>query len=310
MNKIELKKIDETLYYEKSEAGLDVYMLPNKNVNNYYLTLNVNYGSIHTEFKSKGDKSFNKVPNGIAHFLEHMMFYMPDGHTAHEFYNKTGAYINAATSYRLTFYEVLASTFFKENLDYLLKYVFMPCFKKDYIESEKKIIEEEINMGNDKVGTRINYEIQDMIFNNYKMKYKVAGKKEDITKINADNLSLVYNTFYQPSNMFLIITGNFNPTEAMAIINNTLKEFAFDEPKEIILKKQKEIDKLACCERKINVNVKTPRISIFYKIPHSIFNELNLENYELGIYLSFILQYNLGTNSELNQRLLTEKIIL
>lgn len=35
MKAIELKGLDQTLYYEKLENGLEVYMLPYKNKSNY-----------------------------------------------------------------------------------------------------------------------------------------------------------------------------------------------------------------------------------------------------------------------------------
>ena len=53
-----------------------VYMLPNYNVNKFYITLNTKYGSINTKFKV-GGKEYD-MPKGIAHFLEHLSFNMPD----------------------------------------------------------------------------------------------------------------------------------------------------------------------------------------------------------------------------------------
>ena len=46
MKIIPIKKIDETLYYEKLSNGLDVYMLKNDKVNNFYITLTCKYGAV------------------------------------------------------------------------------------------------------------------------------------------------------------------------------------------------------------------------------------------------------------------------
>ena len=51
-------------------------LLLNYKCNSFFASLNVKYGSIDTEFKIKGNKKTHKVPNGIAHFLEHKMFAM------------------------------------------------------------------------------------------------------------------------------------------------------------------------------------------------------------------------------------------
>ena len=40
MNKIEILGAKETLYVEHLDNGLDIYMIPNNKVKNYYVTLN------------------------------------------------------------------------------------------------------------------------------------------------------------------------------------------------------------------------------------------------------------------------------
>ena len=79
MKEIKINKTNETLYYEKLNNGLEVYIVPNKFQKNFYITFTTKFGSINTEFKTSNDKTFKKVPNGIAHYLEHLMFNMEDG---------------------------------------------------------------------------------------------------------------------------------------------------------------------------------------------------------------------------------------
>ena len=50
MKKITIKKINEDIYYEKLDNGLDVYLYVNENMNNNYVTFSTRYGSIHNEF--------------------------------------------------------------------------------------------------------------------------------------------------------------------------------------------------------------------------------------------------------------------
>ena len=89
---------------------------------------------MYTEFKCVGDKSYTKVPNGIAHYLEHLMFNMPNG-SAFDYFSKLGSSVNAYTSYDLTCYEVYATKNFKENLNYLLDYVQTPYWTKEMINN-------------------------------------------------------------------------------------------------------------------------------------------------------------------------------
>ena len=99
MNKIEIMGAKETLYVEHLDNGLDIFMVPKRTVQNFNITLNVNYGSINTNYKWNGKKYEN--PKGIAHYLEHLMFNMENG-SAFDYFSKLGASVNAFTSYNLT----------------------------------------------------------------------------------------------------------------------------------------------------------------------------------------------------------------
>ena len=88
MKEIELKGIKETVYYEKILNQMPLYIWKNEKVKGVFSALCVEYGSIHQEFKLEGKNKYTKVPSGIAHFIEHLNFYEPDGTTATDFYAK------------------------------------------------------------------------------------------------------------------------------------------------------------------------------------------------------------------------------
>jgi len=125
MKKIKFNKTNEYLFYHKYDNGLELYVVPNLNQKNFYITFSTRFGSKNTEFKTNKDEKYIKVPNGIAHYLEHIMFNMENG-SAFDFFSKLGSSVNAFTSYDITCYEVFSSTYFKENLNYLLDYVQTP----------------------------------------------------------------------------------------------------------------------------------------------------------------------------------------
>ena len=127
MNKIFVEGPNEYVLHEKLPNGLDVYMLPNNKVQTYYLTFSAKFGSVITDFKFEGDKSYKHIPAGVAHTLEHLTFYTEDG-DASTFYANNGAKSNAYTSTHITCYEVFGYNKFKENLEYLLDYVKTPYY--------------------------------------------------------------------------------------------------------------------------------------------------------------------------------------
>lgn len=307
MKKIILKGLDEHLYYEKSKKGLDVFMLPNNKVNNFYITFNVKFGAIHTEFKEKGRKNYIKVPHGIAHFLEHQLFYQKDGTVAHDYFANLGSYANAATTYRYTNYEVISTNNIAKNLNYLLDYVQEPYFIKKNVESEKGIIIEEIRMGLDSPGRQLFQRIYNNLFvkNNYK--YSIAGDEEDITKITADKISKCYDMFYHPENMFIVVTGNFKPLELMTIINENQSKKEYTDFKNPIIKNHKEPLKVEKDYEEIEMNVKIPKLSIAYKMSRKRFGDI--DDYKLRKYLQMILSSSFDKASDLTEKLTDNNII-
>lgn len=307
MKKITINQTNEILYCEKLNNGLEVYIVPNKNQKNFYITYNTKFGSINTEFKTSTDKSFKKVPNGIAHYLEHLMFNMENG-TAFDFYSKLGSSINAFTTYNLTCYEVYSSTYFKENLNYLLEYVETPYFTNELVNNERGIITEEIKMYDNNPNTELTYSSYKNIFINDKRKNLISGTVDDIKKITKENLLDCYNTFYNPNNMFIVITGNVNPEEAIAIIEKRENERPIKNIN-IIKKEITEPKKVNKKYEEIKMNVETNKVNISYKIPRKQFNKLNVTSIDLNIYISIIFNLLFGSTSIIQEKLISSKII-
>lgn len=74
MEKIVYEQLKETLYYEKLPNGLDVYVLPKQGFNKTFATFTTKYGSVDNTFVPLGKEEMIRVPDGIAHFLEHKLF--------------------------------------------------------------------------------------------------------------------------------------------------------------------------------------------------------------------------------------------
>ena len=102
MKKISIKRIDEDIFYEKLDNGMDIYMYVNKNIHNNYVTFSTRYGSVYNEFYNDG--KIIKVPNGIAHFLEHKVFVQKNDPQPEVFFAKSGGICNAFTTFKNTTY--------------------------------------------------------------------------------------------------------------------------------------------------------------------------------------------------------------
>ena len=306
MKKIKLENTNEVLYYDKLDNGLEVYMLPNNNVNKFYLTLNTRFGSINTKFKY--DNKEYDMPKGIAHYLEHLSFNMENG-SVFEHYSKIGSSINAFTTYDITSYNVTSNNRFKENLEYLLEYVYTPYFTKELFQSEKGVIEEEVKMYKDDPGMTIINGTLNNVFVNDERKYLVGGTVKDVKSIKLEDVITCYNAYYNPKNMFLIITGNFNPNEALAITSEQMNKLNINNDFNVKDIYPKEPEKVNKKEEIIKMNVDKPKVSIGIKIPKNNFKNLKLDNYLLKIYISSILDINFGNTSLLLEELQKGSIV-
>lgn len=308
MEEIILKGVDEKIYYETLDNGLPVYMLVNEKVNNFYMTLSVKYGSIDTEFKCDKEKEYTRVHDGVAHFLEHVNFNEGEGLTAHDYFNKLGSSINAFTTFDFTLYEVFASSEFAKNLNHLLDYVETPYFTKELIEKEKGIIVEEVKMGKNSPGHKLYYGMNNSLYIKDKRRNLVTGQVEDVKATTVFELQNIYDTFYHPQNMFMVITGNFNPYEAIGIIKENQAKKEFLEYKNPIKKREVEPEVVNCEYKEIEANVEIPKVKICYKMKKDIFGEIDEKN--LNIYLSIILRNNFGSTSYLREELLEKELVV
>ena len=306
MKKIKLENTNEVLYYDKLDNGLEVYMLPNNNVNKFYLTLNTRFGSINTKFKY--DNKEYDMPKGIAHYLEHLSFNMENG-SVFDHYSKIGSSINAFTTYDITSYNVTSNNRFKENLEYLLEYVYTPYFTKELFQSEKGVIEEEVKMYKDDPGMTIVNGTLNNVFVNDERKYLVGGTVKDVKSIKLEDVITCYNAYYNPKNMFLIITGNFNLNEALAITSEQMNKLNINNDFNVKDIYPKEPEKVNKKEEIIKMNVDKPKVSIGIKIPKNNFKSLKIDNYLLKIYISSILDINFGNTSLLLEELQKGSIV-
>ena len=202
-------------------SGLKIMLYPMKGFSSNYAIFGTKYGSIDNSYlNEKGEKV--DLPEGIAHFLEHKLFESEDG-DAFTKYAKTGAYSNAYTSFDRTCYLFSCSNRFYDNLKILLDFVRSPYFTAETVNKEQGIIGQEIRMYDDMPNWRVLFNMLDGMFHNHPVKIDIAGTVESIAKITDQTLFDCYNRFYDLSNMFIVLAGDFNTDEVLDFIYSNLK---------------------------------------------------------------------------------------
>ena len=306
MKKSKLEKLDLDLYQETLKNGLEVYVVPKDNVNGIYATFSTKFGSIYEEFIPSDGKKMVKVPLGVAHFLEHKMFEQEDEKDPFTFYSERGCDANANTSNYRTTYLFSGSNSFAENINYLLDYVQEPYFTDENVEKEKGIIEQEIKMYDDDPFFKMYDGIIYNSFIKHPIKYPIAGTVDDVYKITKEDLYTCYNTFYHPSNMFLVITGNVDPEEAIQIVKINQENKKFKKYNKATVKNYEEPNKVAKKEKTINMDIEISKLGLGYKINCS---KMGKPIADIKTYLSILFDLKIGITSELNENLKKANLI-
>lgn len=224
MKLIESTRIKEKAYIEKLENGLTVIIIPKENTKKKYVIWGTHFGSIDNRFIMPKTNEEVFVPDGVAHFLEHKMFEQENGKNSLDVLMSLGVDANAYTTNNHTAYLFETTNNFYEALDELMDYVQHPYFTDENVEKEKGIIAQEIGMYDDDPGWQLYMNALDCMYKENAIKIDIAGTVESISKIDKDVLYKCYNTFYNPSNMVLVVCGEFNPEEILQEIKNRIVE--------------------------------------------------------------------------------------
>lgn len=300
------KKVDEKVYTEKLDNGLEVYLYKTDKTKNFYITISVKYGARITKYKV-GNRVVDVIP-GSAHFLEHKVMALSENKAISKRINDLGSLANAWTSYYGTNYNIFGSINLIENLKLLLDIFYNTNINKKSVNEEKGIIGEEIDMYKDQIDSLMYSKLFDNLFNKSYSKNTVVGEREDIANITAKSLNEIYNDYYVPNNTFIIVTGNFDIDEVMNTIKDYMKNIKV-KPKELpkrIKERDKEIVNIPYEE--IKKDMENTRVKYAIKMKKNIFG-IKDDNI-LKDYLGLILSNNFSATSELFERYKDNDIVI
>lgn len=274
MKIINAEGLGETAYKTRLDNGLTVFLIKKPGFKKITAMLGVGYGSVDHAFELDGKR--HETPPGVAHFLEHKLFDMPDGRNVLQLYSQMGASPNAFTSNSATAYHFECSSCFEAAFELLLECVFTPHFTLQSVEKERGIISQEISMYRDMPAARLRDELMPMLYSRHPVRVPIIGTQESILEISHETLYNCYNAFYRPSNMVLTIAGDIEPedlfeTAARLSPSNTATAplFVCDEPFDVVER-----------EKVISMDVPQPMFAIGVKLPppqHALELEIRCE---------------------------------
>ncbi len=248
MNTLEYPALGETVYEDRLPNGLRIITVRKPGFHKTFAMFAACYGGADRRFRA--GENWIDTPAGVAHFLEHKMFDMPDGSNVLAELSARGASPNAYTGSDMTAYHITCTADFYDSLEILLRYVSTPWYTAGSVAKEQGIIGQEIRMYENSPSSAGYWGLMGALYDHHPVRETVAGTVESIARITPEILYDCYNTFYAPSNMVLCCVGDADPETVARMAERILppEEKAAPErdygPEEALLPAERRIKKV------------------------------------------------------------------
>ena len=219
MQRIDYPQLGQQVYRSDLPNGLTVLVCPRQGFTRKIAYFITDYGAIHTRYTLNGQA--RRAPDGVAHYLEHKLFDLPERDVSEEF-AAMGAAVNAFTSYDVTAYYFTCTQQFSDCLKLLLEFVSTPYFTEASVQKEQGIIGQEIGMNEDNPDSRIFEMLMETMYENHPIRIPILGTRQSIGEITPQVLEDCHKAFYRPGNMLLCVVGDVDPDEVEAIAGSAL----------------------------------------------------------------------------------------
>ena len=214
------------MYKKVLPNGVTLYMYSDKNLKRTYANYIIGYGNsgMFNEVSINGKKE--KLPFGMAHFLEHMLLEQSKyGNMLHYFLSKNYD-MNAQTHDRFTRFFILGYKDMKDSIEKLIRIIDEPAFTKESIEKVKPAVIEELKKINDKKYTKAFACAGRNLYAGYEEKaatYNTLGSEEETKAFTYELARKAYDMYYYDANKKLVIAGNIDIDEMEEFVLNIYK---------------------------------------------------------------------------------------
>ncbi len=211
----------------------------------------VNAGSRHETAKQ----------NGIAHFIEHMLFKGTANRSAEDIARETdslGGNMDAFTSKELVCYSAkMLDQHLGQGFDILADLVLNPLFRPEDIEKEKGVILEELKMEVDNPEYLVHDLFTNSFWGGHAIGRPILGTKATIKSFNPVILRAYYEQMYEPGRMVIAAAGNLTHEQLLELVRKyfghlqrretAVKETAPTAQAPLILKNKRSLEQVQVC---------------------------------------------------------------
>ncbi len=198
------------------DNGLTVLLMPD--ASRPTSTINVTY-KVGSRHESNGE-------TGMAHLLEHMLFYgTPDHQDIKAEISERGGVANGTTSFdRTNYFQTLPADEegSHDNLEWAIRMeadrMVNSLIDAQDLASEMTVVRNEFEIGQTNPVGVLLQRVMATAYLWHGYGRSTIGARSDIENVPIERLQAFYRRYYQPDNAIVIVSGNFDPDTALALI--------------------------------------------------------------------------------------------
>jgi predicted Zn-dependent peptidase len=173
-------------------------------------------------FTGTGSRAEERGSQGLAHFLEHMIFKgserRPTAMAIAEAVEGAGGVLNAYTTKEITcFWNHLPFEKLDLAMDVLADMVLHPLLDAQEMERERSVVQQEIRRNRDQPGVWVSELLTRALFGDQPLGWSTAGNEETVATIQRQHFLDYMDAWYVPANLVLSVAGNVSPEEVLAL---------------------------------------------------------------------------------------------
>ncbi len=154
---------------------------------------------------------------GVSHFLEHLLFkgsHALDARGISRRVDRVGGDINAYTSREHTaYYCRMPARHALDAVDLLGEVVLRPALRPEDVESERRVILEELAMDDDVPDDIAHREFHEAVFTGHPLGRDPGGRRETVTALTVDEIAGFHRDEYTAERMVLAVAGAVDTDE-------------------------------------------------------------------------------------------------
>ena len=183
-------------------------------------------------FINVGSRDEEKGEEGIAHYLEHVIFKGTKNRKAFHVLSRldsVGGELNAYTTKEETcVYASFPIEYLGRSLDLLADVIFNSNFPQSELTKEKEVVIDEINSYKDSPSDLIFDEFDQHLFKGHTLGNDILGTIKQVKSIKRNNVLKFVKQHYVPSKMVISSIGNFSLKKLMSQINKYFEKESGD----------------------------------------------------------------------------------